>query len=306
MEIRVDHEFESRIPPLTEEEFRNLEKNILTAGEIYSPIIVWNGMIVDGHNRYRILKGHPELTWSVKEMDFENRDEAMGWICGNQLGRRNLTPMQKKYLIGIQYNAQKNSHGGSRRGAPCSSDKNDHLKKETTRQRLAREHGVSEAYIQHCADYAEGINIAESIKPGIGKKITGGEVKVTQSSVEQIVKIPEADRTDYVVSTVANVSSSEEKYRKSSGKTSGKTLGKTPRQKNAPLIDDKVAIALQRALEKFLDTWENIFEENEDWIYDHEAFCKYMIGSCGNALEKIADEYMWYFFEDEDCSEDEE
>ena len=40
MEIRVDHEFESRIPPLTEEEFRNLEKNILTAGEIYSPIIV--------------------------------------------------------------------------------------------------------------------------------------------------------------------------------------------------------------------------------------------------------------------------
>ena len=298
MEIRVDHEFESRIPPLTEEEFRNLEKNILTAGEIYSPIIVWNGMIVDGHNRYRILKEHPELTWSVKEMDFENRDDAMAWICGNQLGRRNLTPMQKKYLIGIQYNAQKNSHGGSRRGAPISSDKNDHLKRETTRQRLAREHGVSEAYIQHCADFAEGINIVESIRPGIGKKITGGEVKVTQSSVEQIMKIPEADRMGYVVSTVTNASSSEKKCRKSSGKT--------PRQKNAPLIDDKVAIALQRALEKFLDTWENIFEENEDWVYDHEAFCKYMIGSCGNALEKIADEYMWFVFEDEDCSEDEE
>lgn len=56
MEIRVDHEFETKIPPLTEEEFRNLEKSILTDGEIISPIIIWNGIIVDGHNRYHILK----------------------------------------------------------------------------------------------------------------------------------------------------------------------------------------------------------------------------------------------------------
>ena len=100
MEIRVDHEFETKIPPLTEEEFRNLEQSILTAREIISPIIIWDGTIVDGHNRYRILKNHPELRYFVKEMDFTDRGEALNWICWNQLGRRNLTPMQKKYLIG--------------------------------------------------------------------------------------------------------------------------------------------------------------------------------------------------------------
>ncbi len=56
MEIRVDHEFETNIPPLTDEEFRNLEQSILAAGEIISPIIIWNGTVVDGHNRYHILK----------------------------------------------------------------------------------------------------------------------------------------------------------------------------------------------------------------------------------------------------------
>lgn len=61
MEMRIDPKFETKISPLTEDEFRNLEENILAAGEIYSPIIVWNGTIVDGHNRYRILKRHTEL-----------------------------------------------------------------------------------------------------------------------------------------------------------------------------------------------------------------------------------------------------
>ena len=81
---------------------------------------------MDGHNRYRILKNHPEFRYSVKEMDFTDRGEALNWICRNQLGRRNLTPMQKKYLIGLQYKAQKMSHGGDRRSISESSDKNDH------------------------------------------------------------------------------------------------------------------------------------------------------------------------------------
>lgn len=100
MEIRVDNEFETKIPPLTEEEFRNLEQSILAAGEIYSPIIIWNGIVVDGHNRYRILEKHPELKYSLKEMYFTDRGEALSWICWNQLGRRNLTSLQKKYLMG--------------------------------------------------------------------------------------------------------------------------------------------------------------------------------------------------------------
>ena len=54
--LRIDPEFESKIPPLTEEEYQLLEENILQDGVVLNPLIVWNGCIVDGHNRFRDRK----------------------------------------------------------------------------------------------------------------------------------------------------------------------------------------------------------------------------------------------------------
>lgn len=104
--LKVDPEFQGKIPPLTFEELNQLEANILRDGRIINPIIVWEGLIVDGHNRFIIAKKHPEIPYTVHETEFANRYEAIIWICKNQLGRRNLTPEQKKYLIGKQYEAE--------------------------------------------------------------------------------------------------------------------------------------------------------------------------------------------------------
>ena len=92
MELRIDREFESKIPPLTAEEFRQLEENILTDGVVINPIIVWNGIIVDGHNRYRIIEQNPGIQYTTHEKHFDDRYAVIAWICKNQLGRRNLTP----------------------------------------------------------------------------------------------------------------------------------------------------------------------------------------------------------------------
>ena len=40
-------------------------------------------------------------------LPFESREEVLAWICKNQLGRRNLTPEQKYYLMGKQYESRK-------------------------------------------------------------------------------------------------------------------------------------------------------------------------------------------------------
>ncbi len=101
--LQVDEEFERVIPPLDEDEFKNLRLNILRDGEIYHPIITWNGVIVDGHHRYKILKENPTLKYRVEEKTFENRYEAISWICLNQLGRRNLSAAQKTILMGRRY-----------------------------------------------------------------------------------------------------------------------------------------------------------------------------------------------------------
>jgi len=95
----IDPEFEALIPPLSDEEFSQLEQNILDAGECYDPLITWNKVLLDGHNRWKIIQKHPdEISYECSEMIFFSRNEAMVWMIRNQLGRRNLTAFARTEL----------------------------------------------------------------------------------------------------------------------------------------------------------------------------------------------------------------
>ena len=46
--LKIDPEFQGKIPPLNFEEEQQLEQNILHEGRLLNPIIIWNGFILDG------------------------------------------------------------------------------------------------------------------------------------------------------------------------------------------------------------------------------------------------------------------
>lgn len=98
-QLKIDPEFQSKIPPLQFEKEQQLEQNIIAEGRLLNPIITWNGYILDGHTRYRILKKHGFIKFEVEEIQLANKYEALAWICKNQLGRRNLSPERKKFLL---------------------------------------------------------------------------------------------------------------------------------------------------------------------------------------------------------------
>ena len=62
------------------------------------PLVVWNGIIVDGHNRYRICRENG-VPFAVEEKAFDSREAAEIWIIRNQLGRRNLSDFQRCELV---------------------------------------------------------------------------------------------------------------------------------------------------------------------------------------------------------------
>jgi len=90
----VDQEFRSLIPPLSDEEYQQLEQNILARRKINDPILLWNDTIVDGHNRFCICIAHG-IEFEVKQINFASHEEAKVWIIENQLGRRNLNDVQR-------------------------------------------------------------------------------------------------------------------------------------------------------------------------------------------------------------------
>lgn len=103
--LEIDNELKKLIPPLTSAEFEILEKNILERG-IQDSIKTWQGIIVDGHNRYEIACKH-RILYDTKEMQFENRQAVIEWMLNNCLGRRNLNPDQLSIIRGKLYNLHK-------------------------------------------------------------------------------------------------------------------------------------------------------------------------------------------------------
>jgi DNA modification methylase/ParB-like chromosome segregation protein Spo0J len=97
--MQILQELESLIPPLTSEEFKQLERNILEEG-IRDPLVTWNGILVDGHNRYRIAQEH-DMNYETLEKEFENLNDVKIWMVNNQLGRRNLQDFVRGELFSV-------------------------------------------------------------------------------------------------------------------------------------------------------------------------------------------------------------
>ena len=95
-QIEIKEEFKKLIPPLTKEEYKQLEDNCLEEG-IREKIILWNNYIIDGHNRYNIAKQW-NLEFETESKNFSSEEEVKEWMILNQFGRRNLSNYQRSVL----------------------------------------------------------------------------------------------------------------------------------------------------------------------------------------------------------------
>ena len=94
--MQILQELEILIPPLTSEEFKQLERNILEEG-IRDPLVTWNGILVDGHNRYRIATEY-DIDFVTVEKEFTDMNAVKEWMIYNQFGRRNLPAYERGKL----------------------------------------------------------------------------------------------------------------------------------------------------------------------------------------------------------------
>ena len=277
LHLTIDPEFQGTIPPLQEEELKQLEENILTDGVVINPLIVWNGVIVDGHNRYRILQKHPEIQFTTYEKEFSDRYAAIAWICKNQLGRRNLTPQQFKYLVGQRYEAEKQSHGGDRKSSRKSTDKICPLiSSHQTRATIAREANVSEGFVQNAASYAKGVDAAEEAVPGIKQEILSGSIKPTEKAVAAIAKAPPEERPALVQQLRQAKETEKQEEKPKSRRSAAETLqairdiSANMLQSNGEIDADDICAELEDALDTMIFRWDTCLENYRE----HRSACR--------------------------------
>ena len=146
-QLKINPEFEKLCRRLSTDEFDRLEKNIIENGCL-DPIQLWNGFIVDGHNRNFICNKH-NIEFRTVSLAFDSEDDVMLHIINNQLGRRNLSDLDKAALLASKEpilkikakNNQRTSTGGSNPQLLVNLPK---AEKINVRKDMAQELGVSD------------------------------------------------------------------------------------------------------------------------------------------------------------------
>ena len=177
--IEIDEEFQKLIPPLTDDEFRQLEENCVKEG-IRDPLVVWEqgdkDILVDGHNRWKISANHGGIQFQIVKKHFESRNEAIVWICDNQLGRRNIHPLDGERLLNRKRKVLEEEAKKRQVRKPKSVVEN--LPKqnvERTRDLIGKELGVSGRQV----DKLHRIN--EMATPQVKDMVRNGTLSVNQA-----------------------------------------------------------------------------------------------------------------------------
>ncbi len=167
MNITINPEYEALVPKISDEQYNALRESIDESG-LWIPIIVNpQGVILDGHHRYKICK---ELEIQIKhaERAFENKLLEKKFVIESNLKRRQLNDFQKIELgiqlheINEQIAKQKMSEGGKTKVS--SDDQPFHARQET-----AKQIGVSPATFQR------GKKVIESAPEEIKNKLRAND-----------------------------------------------------------------------------------------------------------------------------------
>lgn len=183
-EIIIDRDFQYLLPMLDEKTFLELEADILENG-IRDALILWDGILIDGYNRYSIAKKH-NLPFETLSMEFKSRDEVTIWIIRNQIARRNLTPFQLRYFRGLHFHADRRSQG----------ENNPHIQEGTKRQnggllrtsqKLGEKYKVSSRTIERDSVLAEALLAVGEVSPEAKLSILSGETRITRKELEELL-----------------------------------------------------------------------------------------------------------------------
>lgn len=181
--LTIDPEFKALIPPLTSEEYDQLEMNLVYEG-CRDSLVTWNGILIDGHNRYEICTKNSLYFETVdvnesNDADVKSRTDVIEWIINNQLGRRNLNNYDRSVLAlkrkeNISAKAKEKQTEGINQYSLCQKSDKPTI---DTKKELAKIAGVSH-------DTIHKVEVIETQAPAeIKTQVKAGELSINQAYI---------------------------------------------------------------------------------------------------------------------------
>ena len=186
--IIIDEEFRIYLPALDKVTYEGLERKLLEQG-VREPLVLWNDILIDGYNRYKICTEH-NIPFTTISLEFDSREDVLDWIIENQLERRNLSPIEVSHYRGVLFNSTKRKQGANNQYTVKSE--NYQSDRKQTRLNTAAEVGkrfkVSSATIARDGKVADAINAIAKVSIEAKQKILSGEVPIDRSKLQRLSK----------------------------------------------------------------------------------------------------------------------
>lgn len=287
-DIKVLPRFRDKIPPQTEEQFKQLEENILTEGRVREPLTLWkdHGVLVDGHHRYRVLAEHPEISFSIDEIEFADEDAVDEWIIKNQLGKHNLTEIQMTMLRGLLYKARKNTVGnqGERSSDGKFQGSQNANKGKRTAAIVGEELGVDRATVLRSENVVDGIERAAAVDPEFKTEVLSGKVSAKKQDLAAIRKMDSDEEVRAAIEEIRNPTVSSVTSRTSGSKDQRifneklKAISEAMEKPKGGYTLDDALRDLNSAEDMFIDQIEFILRARKTVIEEDERSHEALIG----------------------------
>ncbi len=151
-DLKADAKYKD-IFSITQAEYNATELLAINDGEIFQPLFVWKGqsILVYGYHYWEILKAHPELNYTVREVEFQDWQEAKVWAIEHYIAQPE-TRLWQKLEAAVQCESYwllkedaKKAHG-NRPESPSLSEGNSDQSKEVNAI-IAQKVGCSATYV---------------------------------------------------------------------------------------------------------------------------------------------------------------
>ena len=188
--LKILRTFSVMVSPRTEQARKEMEERLLQYG-CNMPIRVWNNTVLVDQEEYLFCRAH-DIPLNIKGMRFRNQEEAIVWICKNQLRRADLVTCMRKYLIGRRLQAEralllqqasKMQNNADEENAEMRAGGSGIMK---LIERISAEYHVSTGTIRRYDTVAAIIDQLMTIEPVLCKKLLRGQIKLSFDNLIEI------------------------------------------------------------------------------------------------------------------------
>ena len=184
---RIDSEFHNLTIPLSSEEYKELEESIVLNG-CKDPIRIWDGIIIDGHKRYKICSA-AKMDFPVENMSFPSREDAIIWACNERIPHVDPSTLAFKYLIGKEYICEKQIYHRNDQTRNIQKDMTGPVKngeKFRVSLLLASKYKINHTTVEKYGAISAKMDLMAAKSPKSFRALLSGRIHLSQKAIEEI------------------------------------------------------------------------------------------------------------------------